>query len=482
MIKSNVWNRKISEDGRSGILSVSLIFSLAAIAIALLLAGVVGVFDPSIWCFVLSAIITIVILLLRQYELAAVGVLVVQLYVDWYSGLHIVGVGGALVLLVIFFCARSPQYPWVAPRALWLWGLFLLLAIQPAIEGAKTRYDLAYYYPNVIFGALLMFWLGMVIARDGASVRRFFQILAVFGAFLAVITIIQAQTGTLWFATSRLDASLAKVSDYELIRGSDIYRLGSFFINPDWNGTFFAVILFIPLGLFLESSSFLEKVLYLVEMFIILPALLFTFSTGAWLAAIAGIIIFAALVGRVNYRIQISMFIIVAVTVLLLGFSSEISHLFQHGSNSDALAQRNGAWSTAIRVIQAHPLTGIGLGLQNYLQRAEPYRVPSQVIPLAHPHNSYLELGAMAGLPVLGVFLALILFALWLALRNWAQADRRKRSLLCGGIAAVIVLTINSLSVNGWTLPPLAATGWLILGMISSPNLAVSLNSKDEPK
>jgi len=327
-----------------------------------------------------------------------------------------------------------------------------------------------------------MFWLGMVIARDVASVRRFFQILAVVGAFLAVITIIQAQTGTLWFATSRLDASLAKVSNYELIRGSDIYRLGSFFINPDWNGTFFAVILFIPLGLFLESSSFLEKVLYLVEMFIILPALLFTFSTGAWLAAIAGIIIFAALVGRVNYRIQISMFIIVAVTVLLLGFSSEISHLFQHGSNSDALAQRNGAWSTAIRVIQAHPLTGIGLGLQNYLQRAEPYRVPSQVIPLAHPHNSYLELGAMAGLPVLGVFLALILFALWLALRNWAQADRRKRSLLCGGIAAVIVLTINSLSVNGWTLPPLAATGWLILGMISSPNLAVSLNSKDEPK
>ncbi len=111
------------------------------------------------------------------------------------------------------------------------------------------------------------------------------------------------------------------------------------------------------------------------------------------------------------------------------------------------------------------------MGLQAYMLRAEPYRVPEQYRPLAHPHNSYLELGAMAGLPVLVTFVAFILFALWQALRNWALVNVRQRALLGSGIAVVIVLSTNSLSVNVWTLPPLAAFGWVILGSVSSPLL-----------
>jgi hypothetical protein len=76
---------------------------------------------------------------------------------------------------------------------------------------------------------------------------------------------------------------------------------------------------------------------------------------------------------------------------------------------------------------------------------------------------------------VLITFVALVLFALWLALRNRALADASTRSLLGGGIAAVMALSVNSLSINGWTLPPLAAIGWLILGLLSSPLLRKSL-------
>jgi hypothetical protein len=84
-------------------------------------------------------------------------------------------------------------------------------------------------------------------------------------------------------------------------------------------------------------------------------------------------------------------------------------------------------------------------------------------------------LGAMAGLPVLITFVALIVFALWWALRNWALADVKARCLLAGGIAAVVMLSVNSWSINGWTLPPIAAIGWLVLGVISSPLLTRSL-------
>lgn len=477
----SIWGRKISQERRWGAAFFSSTFLLIAVVLALLLAGVVGILEPSIWGFVVGAIVMVTLVVMRQYNLAAIAIVVIHIYFDWYLGLGVTGTSVVFVLLVIRFFFQSPHSPWIAPRALWLWGLFLLLTISPAVQGATSRNDLAYYYPNIIFGALLMFWLGTVITRDSACLRGFFKILAGLGTFLAILTIIQASTGILWLASSHFDAYLARASNFQL-GDTGIYRLGAFFINPDWNGTFFAIILFIPLGLFIESSSPLEKALYLVETFFILPALLSTFSVGAWIATIVGLVVFVTLVGRVTYRVQISAFIVVAAMLLLIGFSQQTDLLFQRGSNADLLAQRNGAWSTAIRVIQAHPLTGIGLGLQNYLQHAEPYRVPAQVIPLAHPHNSYLELGAMAGLPVLIVFVALIAFALWQALRNWAHTDRRNRSLLAGGIAAIIVLSVNSLSVNGWTLPPIAATGWLVLGAISSPLLAMSRNRKDESK
>jgi O-antigen ligase len=173
-------------------------------------------------------------------------------------------------------------------------------------------------------------------------------------------------------------------------------------------------------------------------------------------------------------RLQITLFIIITALVLLVGFPSQVNLLFLHASDPNELLLRNAGWLTAIRVIQAFPLTGVGLGFETYQLRSNPYRVPAQYEPLAHPHNSYLELGAMAGLPLLITFVALILFALWLALRNWRLTDVRTRPLLSGGIAAVLALSVNSWSINGWTLPPLAATGWLILGVISSPLLTKS--------
>ncbi len=201
-------------------------------------------------------------------------------------------------------------------------------------------------------------------------------------------------------------------------------------------------------------------------------ALLFTYSIGAWIGALAGILVFLLFTGRGRYLILIPILIVIVGIILIIVFPSEVNLQFQHASSPQEVSLRVGAWQTALQVIKAFPLTGIGLGLTNYLQRTDLYRVPAQYEPLAHPHNSYLELGAMAGLPVLFVFLALLLYAMWLAWHNWMQVDADTRLLLGGGIAAVIALSVNSLSINGWTLPPLAAIGWLILGAISSPLLA----------
>src|SRR6266851_1523032 len=126
-------------------------------------------------------ITAIVHFILRQDELAATIIIAVHLYVDWYLGLAFVAQILTLGLLFIIFLNRSSLRLWVKPRALWLWILFLVLAIFPATRGLYVR-DTLYYYFNVIFNAFLVFWLGLAVIQDTASLRRLFKLLAILGA------------------------------------------------------------------------------------------------------------------------------------------------------------------------------------------------------------------------------------------------------------------------------------------------------------
>jgi O-antigen ligase len=479
-MRDSIWSRKLTKDR----FSISLPFPILTTIIMLLVGGVMVTLTPSTLLIMLVPFMLAftIILVLRQDALVIIGIVAINLYIDWYLGLHFASLVIALALLYIFFLSRSLQYPWVIPRPLWLWILFLGIAIFPAIHGALTLRDTLIYYPDVVFGAFIMFWLGALVARSTASVRCFFVILAGFGVLIAVHIIIQKLTGITLLSSSRADTYIESNPDYQLNIVANVRRLGSFFIQPDFAGIFFSMMIFIPLGLFVESQSFVVKILYLAETILMLPALLFTYSASAGIAALIGVIAFIVFVGRNSYRIQISSFVFISAIVLLAGFPLQLQLLLQHAADPRELILRNGLWQTAVRVIQAYPLTGVGLGHLAYLQYADPYRVPAQRVPIDHPHNSYLEWGAMAGLPVLIVFLALLSFTLWKAMRNWAQADVRTRSLLGSGIVTIIVLSVNSWSNEGWTLPPLAALGWLILGVISSPLLTKRQNNEIEQK
>ena len=402
-------------------------------------------------------------------ELIAVLIFVIHVYVDWYLGLAFSAQFITMGLLLVFFLIRSPERPWVRPQNLWLWIVFLLLALFPMVRGYTLR-DGVYFYVNSLFNALLVFWLALLVAQDIASVRRLFKMLAIVATLLAIHTIIEARTGILLFRTARFDTTVNGPLSFPLGK-TGIIRAESFMLNPDANGGFFAFMLLLPLGLFLDSSSWREKVLYLVEILLMALALLFTYTTGAWLALGAGVVAFAIFAGTIRYRVQIAAIFLVSLLAIIAIFPTQIYRLVQHATATNEWTLRFGVWQTALRVISAFPLTGIGLGRSVYFIRAQPYRVRAQNVPVYHPHNSFLEMTALGGIPLGLMFLALLMLACWYALRNWRQMDKSAHSLLGGGLAAVVSLTFFSLSNAGWTLTPLLAGGWLILGAIASPLL-----------
>ncbi|MBV9228298.1 MAG: hypothetical protein JOZ18_03205, partial [Chloroflexi bacterium] len=155
-----------------------------------------------LWGFAIATIGMLLIIMLRLYELAAVLVVAVKLYVDWYLNLTFLAPTLALGLLLIFFLGRSLQYPWATPRPLWLWILFLVLTLLQTDRAPSTLYAAQYYVDN-IFNALVAFWLGTVIARDVIHARRFFLLISIFGTLIAIHTIIEATTGTFLLESSR---------------------------------------------------------------------------------------------------------------------------------------------------------------------------------------------------------------------------------------------------------------------------------------
>ncbi|MDQ2902920.1 MAG: O-antigen ligase family protein [Chloroflexota bacterium] len=466
----------------NGLWGKALIFVLFPVT-GLCIGGVLGRLSLYTLGAAIGITIMLLLLVLRQDVVAATLIIVTHIYVDWYLGSLVAAQVMTFLMLLVYFMARSPRHPWAEPRALWLWVLFLFLGIDPAIQGASRLYDIAFYYPNLIGGALLMFWLGTVIAKDVRHLRTFFQCLALLAALLAIHTIIQTMTGKVIFGSPRFDAYIASRGGFALFNGLNVFRVGSFFEDPNWNGTFFATMLFLPLGLFMEASSIKGKMLYLAEVLLMIPALLFTYSGGAWVGVLGGLIAFLILLGRLRDRLWLSSLVGLVAVIGRVFFSTQISLQLQHGTSPAEFPLRLGAWETGLKVIGAFPLTGVGLGFEVYQQRAEPYRVAAQYLQLDHPHNSYIEFGAKGGLPLLVVFLALIVLALWQTWRTRALLPVGTRLLLSGGIAAIMAFSVNSFSINAWTLPPLAALGWIILGAMSSPLLKKSLASNsNEPE
>ncbi len=453
---------------------------LAALTALGLGAGVVmGNLGIDALLLTVSVLAFVLLLALRQYAIIAAVIVVITVIIDWYElfgaplRLPIIGMVVTLIVLVVLFFAQSRGHPWVALPGWWLWALLLAVTLPQVFHGANFI-ESALYYVQIFVNALLMYLLGVQVARAIAPVRRLLSLLSAFGTLVGLHSAIITATGTFLLANSRANLYLASHGAFDLL-GSQTARAGSFLQNPDWDGAFLALLLFIPLGLLLESRSFLVKLLYFGEFLLIFAGLFATYSLASLFAVSVGAVLALALVVRGRMLLYIFGALGAVVAAVFLLFSEQLTLLIDHLNSVGEFSLRLGAWETALQIIRQQPL-GIGLGLTTYLQVEVAYRVPLQYRLLAHPHDAYLEIGALAGVPVLLLFLALVGMALWLAARIYRRAGKRERALLGFAAIAIAVFCVNNIAINAWTLPPLAAIAWLILGAISSPALLQSFS------
>lgn len=164
-------------------------------------------------------------------------------------------------------------------------------------------------------------------------------------------------------------------------------------------------------------------------------ALLWSYGRSAWIGVLVAAPFAVLGVDRVRRRVVWGMMSALLATLVLV---PPLRARLVHVMSDDVIGPRVRLWKTALRIIQAHPILGVGPG--GWHAAFVQYHVPGFYWSDAHAHNDVLAVAANAGV------LGLAAFAwMWAtALRTTIGAARARRGgvlVLAGVLASVAVLS-----------------------------------------
>ena len=263
-------------------------------------------------------------------------------------------------------------------------------------------------------------------------------------------------------------------------------RVGAFMdANPNMLGAVLAMAIPFPLfGLF-RIDGWRRKGLLAVVTFVLVLALFFTFSRGAWLGLVVAVLVIAMVVDR---RVLLAMLVLAALAygtahVVPRGLLTDSSQL--ELDLEDATIGRVGAIGAgndlrslfiqnALPIIADHPIVGAGPGRYGGAVAAhygsplwQQYR--DGAVPLYRTVDNFwlhtlVEVGILGTLLLLGTFLAIG----WELLRAARRTRDPTRVIIAGCLAAGIVLAIDSVTEMLLEGNTSSFAMWLLLGLGSA--------------
>jgi hypothetical protein len=182
------------------------------------------------------------------------------------------------------------------------------------------------------------------------------------------------------------------------------YRPG--WVTGDPNFFTISALACLPIALYLmaEKRPWFERAFCGGCLVVTLAAITLAASRGGFLGMSAA---FLFVLWNSKSRIRnLAIIALVTTPILFIAPSSPIDRLL-HPTHSDqeSVEKRTTLWMSGYRMIESHPLTGVGLG--NFRAVALDYQQANEQVQLV-AHNSYIEIAAEMGLPALLVFVMLL--------------------------------------------------------------------------
>jgi len=278
------------------------------------------------------------------------------------------------------------------------------------------------------------------------------------------------------------------------------WHLGSFsndifstFGNPNHLGGYMAMLLPIALVVGLGARRWPWKVLSAVFVLAVLAELLKTSARGAWLGAVAALVVLGLYLAPELKRRPVQYFgcgaivVVLAVALMVTKGRHFLGHplatLFQSGGNT-SVEQRFEMWKAAGQIALNHPVTGIGP--DNFALVYPQYQSAKWVAGLGPnylvngAHDIFMNLLADQGFIGVLLFIALLVFAALRSVGAWrrfrqserdesldgpARDEAHERRLLLAAASASIAAYIVQAMFNVQQVG-LSVVFWVMLGLV----------------
>lgn len=356
----------------------------------------------------------------------------------------------------------------IGPLAVSPPGLMLLASWPAALIRYRTRLSLPrtpYDLPLALF--LTAALIGLVISEypllSARELRALILEPVLFFWLLAVMPGTSRLALTGWLCTASVVAAAAVLQVLLGIGGTEaegVRRAQAWYPSPNH----LALMLGRAWPLLLAAALGPTR-LACVPAVLVGVALLLTFSSGAWLGALASSVAVLLALGYRRFAIPLGVAGVLALaavsTLAVVGVLPErFNPLRQAG------VIRIDLWLSSLAMLRDHPLFGVGLDNFTYLYQQVYIREGGTAEPnLSHPHNWLLHFWLELGL------LGLIAF-LWLVARFWQLARLRGGWLAAGLIGAMTATLVHGLIDQSYFLVDLAFLFWLFLIACELPRRA----------
>ena len=282
--------------------------------------------------------------------------------------------------------------------------------------------------------------------------------------------------------------------------GERLYRAYGSFEQPNPYAGYIGLIWPVAAGLLIGRISILWPqiirrrgvshlapcILLLSACAVLVLALVFSWSRGAWMGALAAAALMAAALPR---RTWLGIGVVVAAVAILLGanatgllpgairarltdFTAQVQMVDVRGAGINdanyAVLERLAHWQAAGEMIRYHPWTGVGFS--NYEPAYPQYALMNWPIALGHAHNYYLNVAAELGVPGFLAYLLLWGAIFWQTARALRQRSGWKRGLALGLLGAWMHLSVHHLFDNLYVNNTHLLIG-VLLGVLAVLNL-----------
>jgi len=340
---------------------------------------------------------------------------------------------------------------------------------------------------------LYLVWGGFSAAT---SSERFYSNVALiqlaFGAVVYGVTVYQFRrreqvrallTSVLTIGVVVVIAALA------IDRGHHLQSLAGAFHDRQLFGAFLSLILPVVLGIAAGTRRKLWKLGATTACILIGGALLMTTCRSSWLGFITALGFFGVLsvvfvlkfqsFATHKHEMIVTPAIILAALGIFVFFTQSGGDITKRAAtvqsiqNDDSVKDRFKLWNVGMKVLEARPLTGWGVG--TYALAQQPFNPESRsreiILQMGpslseSPHNFYIQLAAEQGLVGLALYLSILAMFFYRGVRALPRMDRGLRQFtLIGCLAAIAGQCVDGIANPGYAYPEVSTFVWLILGM-----------------